>query len=173
LGVVAAPCVGPVVAALLTYVGAKGDPALGFALFFTLSLGLGLPYLVLGTFSGAIKALPKSGLWLERFKKVFAVPLLLASLYYGYLAVSPLLASRGAAATADAAVTQRQKHWPHATQQALTAARRAGRPVVLDFRANWCLPCLKLEREVFSRPEVTRAADSVELLQVDLTSAGS
>jgi thiol:disulfide interchange protein DsbD len=173
LGVVAAPCVGPVVAALLTYVGAKGDPALGFALFFTLSLGLGLPYLVLGTFSGAIKALPKSGLWLERFKKVFAVPLLVASLYYGYLAVSPLLASTGATATADAAVSSQQKHWSHATEQTLAAARKAGRPVVLDFRANWCLPCLKLEREVFSRPEVHRAAESVELLQVDLTSAGS
>jgi thiol:disulfide interchange protein DsbD len=45
-------------------VAAKADPYLGFALFFTLSLGLGLPYLLLGFFSGEIQKLPKSGVWM-------------------------------------------------------------------------------------------------------------
>ncbi len=183
LGIVAAPCVGPVVAALLTYVGAKADPLLGFALFFALSLGLGLPYLLLGVFSGSVKALPKSGMWLERSKKIFAVPLLVAALYYGYSAVK--LASSPTQAQASEQVTlaaggsdekgpiQTEKPWPPATSAAIDAARRAGRPVVLDFRADWCLPCLKMEREIFSRPDVLRAADGVTLLQVDLTRAGS
>ncbi|NIR15257.1 MAG: thiol:disulfide interchange protein, partial [Desulfobacterales bacterium] len=43
LGIVAAPCLGPFILALLTFVGQKGDPFLGFLYFFILSLGLGLP----------------------------------------------------------------------------------------------------------------------------------
>lgn len=86
LGVVSAPCTGPVTLGLLAYVGTSRNMMLGFLLFFVLSLGLGLPYLLLGTFSGAIKALPRSGVWLERTKKLFAVPLLLAAFYYSYQA---------------------------------------------------------------------------------------
>lgn len=156
LGIVAAPCVGPVVAALLLYVGEQRSPQLGFVLFFALSLGLGLPYLLLGTFSGAIKSLPKSGMWLERSKKIFAIPLLLAALYYGYAAAKP-------------AHSQQQTQWANATSAMLEDARRAGRPVVLDFRADWCLPCLELEREVFSKPDVLEAASGTTLLKVDLT----
>ena len=44
VGVVAAPCVGPVVLGLLAFVAATQDAALGFLFFFVLSLGLGLPY---------------------------------------------------------------------------------------------------------------------------------
>jgi len=166
LGVVAAPCVGPVVAALLTYVGTKGDALLGFSLFFALSLGLGLPYLFLGLLGGTIKSLPRSGAWLERSKKIFAVPLLLAALFYGYTAVR--------AATIPAVDnSSASKHWPNATQIALQKAHATKQPVVLDFRADWCLPCLKIEREVFAQDDVKIAAKNVQLLQVDLTRAGS
>ncbi len=113
LGIVAAPCVGPVVAALLVYVGAKANVLLGFLLFFVLSLGLGLPYLILGTVSGSIKSLPRSGAWMEKLKKVFAVLLVFAALYYGYLAyngfrpktVAPMGTEHWSAATV-AAVNQ-------------------------------------------------------------------
>jgi thiol:disulfide interchange protein DsbD len=148
LGFVAAPCVGPVVVALLTYVGTRANPLLGFILFFVLSLGLGLPYLLLGMFSGAIKALPKSGAWLERLKKIFAVPLVLAAIYYAFIAFNAFSTTRAASTT---------HHWPDATAQLLEDARRENKPVVLDFRADWCLPCLQLEREIFSRPEVLAA----------------
>lgn len=70
VGVVMAPCVGPFIVALLAYVGAKGDPLLGFSLFFTLAVGMGTPYLILGWFTSALASLPRPGLWmvwLERF----------------------------------------------------------------------------------------------------------
>lgn len=70
LGIVAAPCIGPFVLMLLTYVGQKGDPFLGFLYFFILSLGMGLPLCILAIFSGAIERLPMSGdwmLWIRKF----------------------------------------------------------------------------------------------------------
>jgi thiol:disulfide interchange protein DsbD len=82
MGVVAAPCIGPFVIALLVHVGAVGSPVYGFFLFFVLSLGLGLPYLVLGTFSGAINSLPRSGMWMVTVKKVFGLVLVAMALYF-------------------------------------------------------------------------------------------
>jgi thiol:disulfide interchange protein len=166
LGIVAAPCVGPVVAALLVYVGAKANVARGFLLFFVLSLGLGLPYLVLGTLSGSLKSLPRSGAWMEKLKKGFAVLLVLAACYYGYLAYNGF---RPKTVTAEAG------HWEPATMMAIQQATQKGQPMVLDFRADWCLPCLKMEKEIFSQPKVLSAASQgkVQLLRVDLTTATS
>ncbi len=45
------------------------------------SFGLGLLFLVIGTFSGAIQALPRAGAWMETVKKVFGWILLGGSLY--------------------------------------------------------------------------------------------
>ena len=82
MGIVAAPCIGPFVLALLVHVGTKGSAAYGFMLFFVLALGLGLPYLVLGTFSGALKTLPRSGLWMVTVRKVFGLVLIGMALYF-------------------------------------------------------------------------------------------
>jgi thiol:disulfide interchange protein DsbD len=82
MGFVAAPCIGPFVVGLLTYVGQRGDPFLGFILFFTLALGLGLPYLVLGTFTGAVNKLPASGMWMVGVRRVFGVILVAMAAYF-------------------------------------------------------------------------------------------
>jgi len=68
MGVVAAPCIGPFVLGLLTWVASMGSPLLGFIIFFTLSLGLGLPFFFLAIFSGNIKA---SGLDIDRHGCLF------------------------------------------------------------------------------------------------------
>jgi thioredoxin:protein disulfide reductase len=70
LGIVAAPCLGPFILGLLTYVGQKGDPFLGFLYFFVLSIGMGLPLAVLAIFSGALERLPISGGWMEWIRKI-------------------------------------------------------------------------------------------------------
>ncbi len=71
LGIVAAPCLGPFILGLLTYVGQKGDPLLGFIYFFVLSIGMGLPLAILAMFSGALERLPVSGEWMVWIRKVF------------------------------------------------------------------------------------------------------
>ena len=82
MGFVAAPCIGPFVVGLLTYVGQRGDPLLGFILFFTLAMGLGLPYLILGTFTGAVNKLPASGMWMVGVRRVFGVILIAMAAYF-------------------------------------------------------------------------------------------
>lgn len=70
LGIVAAPCLGPFILGLLSYVGQKGDPLLGFIYFFVLSIGMGIPLALLAVFSGTIKMLPVSGEWMVWIRKL-------------------------------------------------------------------------------------------------------
>ncbi|MBF0507999.1 MAG: thioredoxin family protein [Deltaproteobacteria bacterium] len=70
LGVVAAPCIGPFILGLLTWVAGLGSPWIGFLVFFTLSLGLGFPLFCLAVFSGQLDKLPRSGGWMLWTRKL-------------------------------------------------------------------------------------------------------
>lgn len=76
IGLVMAPCVGPFIVALLAYVSAQADPMLGFWLFFTLALGMGAPYIVLGYFTSALKSLPRPGTWMVWLERFFGIVLI-------------------------------------------------------------------------------------------------
>lgn len=89
VGIFAAPCIGPPVLVLLTSVADRGNLFLGFLSFFIFSLGLGFPYLVLGTFSGLLKKIPKAGSWLMWVEHAFGVILLGFSFYYFVIAINP------------------------------------------------------------------------------------
>jgi thiol:disulfide interchange protein DsbD len=88
VGLVAAPCIGPFVLGLLTYVGQRQDVALGFTLFFVLALGLGLPYLVLAVSTRALERLPNSGAWMLGVRQLFGVLLVALAAWF----VRPFLA---------------------------------------------------------------------------------
>src|SRR5512134_2146447 len=75
-GIIAAPCTGPVLAAALTFVAAKGSVAFGFGIMFAYALGMGLLFFLIGAFS---ISLPKSGPWMETVKSLFGVALLAAA----------------------------------------------------------------------------------------------
>jgi thiol:disulfide interchange protein DsbD len=90
-GLVMAPCVGPIIVALLAWVAQSGDLFYGWALLFTFSFGLGLLFLVIGTFAGAIQALPRAGSWMEVVKKSFGWILLAGAIYMLRLTVPPLV----------------------------------------------------------------------------------
>ena len=100
MGVVAAPCIGPFVLGLLTYVGEMGKPLLGFLMFFTLAWGIGIPFLVLGTLSGNIARLPRSGDWMVWVRKIFGFILVGMALYFARHLLSPRLISIGYALVA-------------------------------------------------------------------------
>jgi len=82
VGVVAAPCIGPAVIALLQFVGTQKSPGLGFIVFFTLALGLGLPYVFLATISGSVKKIPRSGEWMIGVKHIFGAIMIWMGFYY-------------------------------------------------------------------------------------------
>ena len=52
---------------------------------------------------------------------------------------------------------------------ALAAARAAGKPVMVDFTADWCVSCKELERYTFPAPAVTAALEPFVLLKADVT----
>lgn len=211
-GIVAAPCVDPFSIGLLTFVAAKANPYLGFVMFFTLSLGLGFPYVWLGFFSNEIQRLPRSGMWMVWVKKIFGVILFGMPLYFlnpllpkglnpilvpGYLAVCGLLLGwvfSGVGVTAGFKNFQRIfglalvilaavvfKAWPQAVElpfvpydaALLQEAQKNGKPVFIDFSANWCLPCKELELKTFSDPKVHAAFKDWVLLKADLTQYSS
>jgi thiol:disulfide interchange protein len=82
-GVIAAPCVGPIVAGILLLVAAEQDVFLGFTLLATFAFGMGQLFLILGTFSSALARLPKSGGWMDGVKTVFGIVFIGMGLYYG------------------------------------------------------------------------------------------
>jgi thiol:disulfide interchange protein DsbD len=91
-GIAAAPCIGPVIAALVPIVAALANPTLGFLLFFALGLGLGTPYFVLGLFYERFQnRLPRAGEWTILVERLFGVLLLAVALYFARSLLSPKL----------------------------------------------------------------------------------
>ena len=199
VGVVAAPCIGGFIVGLLAFVAARQDPFLGFLFFFTLSVGLGLPYLFLAAYSGRLARLPRAGEWMDGVKRVFGWVLLAMAAYFLRSVVPPpagqwllpavlligavaILVSRlglrwpvraGAAALllgiAFFFVPHKLQGWqPYAAE-----AVGAGRPAVIDFSAEWCLPCLELEKKTFTDARVKEALGRRALLKADMTKMSS
>ena len=73
LGPLSAPCVGPVIGAVLVGIAQQGNVWLGGLQLFVFSLGMGVLFMTVGTFSAG---LPKSGEWLTRFKHVMGLVVL-------------------------------------------------------------------------------------------------
>ncbi len=68
------PCMAPPLAGALIYIGQTGDAVIGGLALFALSIGMGLPLILVGTLGG--KYLPRAGGWMDAVKAVFGVLLL-------------------------------------------------------------------------------------------------
>jgi len=152
--VIVSPCVAAPLAGALLYIAQTRDVALGGAALFTMALGMGVPLIVVGVSEGAL--LPKSGAWLVRVKQFFGVLLIAVAAWI----VSPLfLSAKGDTkfVRVDSIAELEKK---------LVAP---GKPVMLDFYADWCVSCKEMEHFTFSEPRVKKELDGMLLLQVDVT----
>ncbi len=205
MGIVAAPCIGPFVLGLVTYVAAKQDPYFGFLLFFVLAVGLGTPYLFLAVFSGKIKKLPRAGEWMDAVKHIFGLIIIGMALYFllpllpksisGYILplfmigaaiyllffeklansvkgfrIFKIVFSILIMAVAVYVLIPSDKNsveWKPFTEDAITEI--SGRGVIIDFYADWCIPCKELDAITFSDPEVIELSKEFETYKADLT----
>lgn len=205
MGIVAAPCIGPFVLGLVTYVATKQDPYFGFLLFFVLAAGLGTPYLFLAVFSGKIKKLPRAGEWMDAVKHIFGFILVGMALYFllpllpesvsGYVLpvfmigtavyllffeklansvkgfrIFKIIFSVLIFAIAVYALIPGETNsiaWKPFTQDAL--GEISGRGVIIDFYADWCIPCKELDALTFSDPKVIELSRSFETYKADMT----
>lgn len=234
VGIIAAPCIGPFVLALFTYVGEKADPLLGFSMFFVLSLGLGVPFVFLAIFSGMINHIPRSGAWMIWVRKIFGFILIGMAFYflnpiignelwyYVLLAVTFLFGgiylawidpstSQGKAfpivrnligilfiifgvffwvtsveAYVDNRLSQFQDSfegsrkvssneidWQKYSNEVLVIAQEQNKSMMIDFYADWCIPCKELDKLTFTDPRVIETSREFIMVKADLTQASN
>jgi thioredoxin:protein disulfide reductase len=227
-GLIAAPCVGPVLIVLLTWVATTGSLFLGFWLLFVFALGLGMLFIVLGTFSGAITALPGAGAWMDNVKHVFSILLFAMALWFvrsifpgwlltgtfgiivvlglgawgafrplgedathkegavkglllllwilgAFLALSglirgfaPQLLPAGSPST-QVAAAHLEPDWIWNDDDGFAMAATAGKPVMMDFWAEWCAACNELDHKTYNQPEILALADDFISIKMDMT----
>lgn len=81
-GLVASPCVGPFLAALLVWVATTGNWVLGFFALLTFGLGMGMLLIGVGTFPALLGTLPRSGGWMDTVKRGMGLLLVVMAFWF-------------------------------------------------------------------------------------------
>ena len=160
LGLLAAPCVGPVVGPLLVYVAQTKSMILGFLLLFVYAMGMGLLFIVLGVFYGTAKLKIKSGRWNVWLKKGLGILMLGVALYYGQVIYAQITHKPAAL----------MSYWVPHIDQGLNQAAQENKPVIVDFFALWCPPCIELDHLVFEvEPIKSKLSKDWVSIKIDCT----
>jgi len=81
-GLAVGPCTAPVLGSLLVYVASRENLLLGVLLMFIFSYGVGFSLILVGTFSGLISSMPKSGPWMNRVKRICGTVILITAVVF-------------------------------------------------------------------------------------------
>ena len=163
LGFLAAPCVGPIIAALLLYVAQSGNPLYGFLLLFVFGMGMGVIFFVMNIFYDSLSTRLKAKRWTLFLERGLGVLLLLPALYYGSIAYQHFVPSK------NSIFVQEASFWIRNPEEAFATARSENKPLMIDFFATWCLPCLEMEKTVYSHPGIQEKLKDFVALKVDCT----
>ena len=164
-GIVASPCVGPVLVGVLAYIAQTQDSLLGFIMLFVFAWGFGSLFVVLGTFSQGLQMLPKSGAWMNTVKYALGLAFFAMAVYYAMPLFKNLSPETPSAKVAKTNGVQ----WIAFQTDEVEKAKAAGRPVIIDFYADWCVACVEMEKFTFSVKEVIEKSKAFAMLKVDAT----
>jgi len=79
---VVSTCTTPILAFLLTIVATKQNVLWGIGMLFAFAYGMGSLVILVGTFTGLLTSLPRSGLWMRRVQRTFGLLMILAAEYF-------------------------------------------------------------------------------------------
>lgn len=160
VGFLALPCVGPIAGSILVYIGQTRDVWKGFIFMQTYALGVSVLFFIIAFFSHD---------WIARFgkksdfiKKIVGVLLLLASFHYGSVLAKTY--------TDGPETTKGTIFSGLSLSDALKEAKRDKKIVIIDFFADWCVPCHEWDSVVWTNKAVVQALKNKALaIKIDCT----
>jgi thiol:disulfide interchange protein len=163
LGLVASPCVGPILLSLLALLsrqlpeGNLQSYASGFFALSIFGLGMAIPFLILGHFYFRLHKRIQLGKF-SLVAKYLGSAMLTGASFYFLIPGSKILFSKK-----DISTFQKYT-WENKPNQSW---------LIIDFRADWCTACLEIEKEVFMDPQLQEflKKNSWSIVQVDMTQA--
>jgi thiol:disulfide interchange protein DsbD len=175
MGVVSAlivsPCVSAPLAGALLYISQTRDVWLGGGALYAMAWGMSVPLLLVGLSAGTL--LPRTGPWMKAVKALFGVLMLVMAAWVTRPAWPVLVAQvtgQQAAVGAHRSVLPFERVRNVAElDAALARAAAEGRPVMLDFYADWCVSCVEMEQLTFRDEAVRQRVQRAVLLQADVT----
>lgn len=142
MGFLAAPCVGPVVGPLLIYVAQSRDVLTGFWLLLAYGLGMGSLFILIGSLYGIFKLKIKAGGWTIWLKKGLGILILGVALYYSQSIYAQFQEEK------------KSSYIETNLEDGFRKLKTQSKPVIIDFFAKWCPPCLELDKQVWSQSEM-------------------
>ena len=86
-GLMVSPCLTPILGAILAHLSTKKNIFYGGFLLFCFSYGMGLIFILIGTFGAKLTGLPKPGKWMESIKRICAAAIVLSGIYFIFTAI--------------------------------------------------------------------------------------
>ncbi|MEJ2720632.1 MAG: thioredoxin family protein, partial [bacterium] len=136
------------------------EPHIGDVAYF---LAMGVLFVVAGIYLGFIRRVETSGLFFMVFKRFVGIAAPMLGLY---LILTPgHIIARG---EPEGGIV-----WQEFDPELVADATENGRYVLIDFSAEWCLPCKELEHRTFSHQDVVDATMEFVKVRADLTESAS
>lgn len=163
-GLIASPCIGPVLLGVLSFVAQSQNVALGFILLFVLAQGLNFSLILISLTGGSwVKKHLQNPKIMYGAKAILGIGFLLGSFYFAYPLLSPLLNKT------NSNFSKGHKLWTPYTPAVFQKALKDNKPIAVDFYADWCLACLELNIKVFGTKSIQNIKSQFTWLQVDAT----
>jgi len=172
---VASPCITAPLAGVLGFIAHTGSMSLGGGLLFVMALGMGLPLFFIAV--EARMLIPTTGKWMIGLQRVLGIMLIMLAAWI----VSPILLSNTNSSSSNSGGLARSEKQLgdlkfkvigtiEALQPFFEEAKRTGKPLLLDFYADWCISCKEMEIKTFANSAVAKKMQEYILVQADVTS---